>query len=52
MAKEGQRSTASEKGKGKVDDVRDLNGEKKDAKDDKISKNGTKADKDDEVEEG
>ncbi|QKX58525.1 uncharacterized protein TRUGW13939_05649 [Talaromyces rugulosus] len=51
MAKEGQRSAASEKGKGKVDDIRDLNGQKKDAKDEKISKNGTKADKDDEVEE-
>ncbi|CRG83951.1 26S proteasome regulatory subunit rpn-1 [Talaromyces islandicus] len=51
MAKDGQRSAASEKGKGKVDDVRDLNGQKKDTKDDKISKNGTKAGKDDEVEE-
>lgn len=52
MAKDGQRSAASDKGKGKVEDVRDLNGQKKDTKDEKASKNGTKADKDDEVEEG
>jgi len=52
MAREGQRSAASEKGKGKVEDVRDLNGQKKDAKDEKIPKNGSKTAKDGEVEEG
>jgi 26S proteasome regulatory subunit N1 len=35
MAKDGERSTAANKGKGKVDDARELNGEKKDGKDEK-----------------
>lgn len=51
MAKEGQRSAAADKGKGKVDDARELNGQKKDAKDDK-TKVGKKEDKDDELQEG
>jgi 26S proteasome regulatory subunit N1 len=52
MAKDGERSAAADKGKGKVDDVRELNGQKKDAKDDKSSKVGKKDDKDDELPEG
>lgn len=51
MAKEGQRSAAADKGKGKVDDVRELNGQKKDAKDDKSAKPGKKEDQDDELPE-
>lgn len=51
MAKEGQRSAAADKGKGKVEDVRELNGQKRDAKDDK-TKAGKKEDKDDELQEG
>ena len=51
MAKEGQRSAAADKGKGKVEDARELNGQKKDAKDDK-TKVGKKEDKDDELQEG
>ena len=51
MAKEGQRSAAADKGKGKADDARELNGQKKDAKDDK-TKVGKKEDKDDELQEG
>lgn len=52
MAKEGQRSAAADKGKGKADDVRELNGQKKDAEDDKSSKVGNKENKDDELQEG
>jgi 26S proteasome regulatory subunit N1 len=51
MAKEGQRSAAADKGKGKAEDVRELNGQKRDAKDDK-TKAGKKEDKDDELQEG
>lgn len=52
MAKEGQRSAAADKGKGKVEDAHELkNGQKKDAKDD-ITKVGKKEDKDDELQEG
>lgn len=51
MAKEGQRSAAADKGKGKVEDARELNGQKKDAKEDK-TKVGKKEDKDDELQEG
>lgn len=52
MAKDGQRSAAADKGKGKVDDVRELNGQKTGAKDDKNSKTGKKEDKDNELQEG
>ncbi|EEH10113.1 26S proteasome regulatory subunit [Histoplasma capsulatum G186AR] len=41
MAKD-QRPNAADKGKGKVDDIRELNGEKKDAKDGKPLANGKK----------
>lgn len=50
MAKEGERSTAADKGKGKVDDVRDLPGGKKPLKEDKTQVNGKK--KDEELKEG
>lgn len=49
MANEGERSTAADKGKGKVDDVRELNG-KKSQKDEKTSAEGKK--KDEEPQEG
>jgi hypothetical protein len=51
MAKEGERPTAADKGKGKVDDVRELNGQKKDVKDEKAAADGKK-DGDDEPQEG
>jgi len=41
MAKEGERS-AADKGKGKVNDVRELNGEKKGVKEEKPTANGKK----------
>lgn len=41
MAKD-ERPSAADKGKGKVDDVRELNGEKKDVKDGKPLTNGKK----------
>lgn len=41
MAKD-ERAGAADKGKGKVDDVRELNGEKKGAKDVKKTANGKK----------
>lgn len=50
MAKEGDRSAPADKGKGKVDDVKDLPGGKKPQKDDKSAPNGKK--KEDEVKEG
>ncbi|KAJ5194756.1 uncharacterized protein N7498_008194 [Penicillium cinerascens] len=43
MANEGERSTAADKGKGKVDDVRELNG-KKPQKDEKTTEDGKKKD--------
>lgn len=51
MAKEGERPTAADKGKGKVDDARELNGQKKDIKDEKTrgKKDGKK---DEEPQEG
>lgn len=49
MANEGERSTAADKGKGKVDDVRELNG-KKPQKDEKTTEDGKK--KDEEPQEG
>lgn len=42
MAKEGDRSTAADKGKGKVEDVKDLPGGKKPEKDDKSAADGKK----------
>ncbi|KAL1990812.1 hypothetical protein VTN49DRAFT_5815 [Thermomyces lanuginosus] len=52
MAKEGERPTgAAEKGKGKVEDARELNGPRKNAKDDKAPANGKKNDKKDEPQE-
>ncbi|KAK2766933.1 proteasome regulatory particle base subunit [Arachnomyces sp. PD_36] len=42
MAKEDERPTAAEKGKGKADDSRELNGDKKDTKDKKPAANGKK----------
>lgn len=48
MAKEGERSTAADKGKDKVNDVRELNGSKKTQNEDKKGANGKK----DEPEEG
>ncbi|KAL1967911.1 hypothetical protein VTN77DRAFT_2328 [Rasamsonia byssochlamydoides] len=48
MAKEGERPTAADKGKGKVDDVRELNGQKKDLKDEKNATHGKKDGKKDE----
>lgn len=50
MAKEGDRSTAADKGKGKVDDVKDLPGGKKPQKDDKSAADGKK--KEEEPKEG
>lgn len=49
MANEGERSTAADKGKGKVEDVSELNG-KKPQDDDKAAPDGKK--KDDEPQEG
>lgn len=49
MAKEDERPTAAEKGKGKADDSRELNGDKKDAKEKKPTANGKK---DEEPQEG
>lgn len=49
MANEGERSTAADKGKGKVEDVSELNG-KKPQNDDKTATDGKK--KDDEPQEG
>lgn len=51
MAKEGERPTAADKGKGKVDDIRELNGQKKDVKDEKTAASGKK-DGDAEPQEG
>ncbi|KAL2006185.1 hypothetical protein VTN00DRAFT_9839 [Thermoascus crustaceus] len=42
MAKEGERSGAADKGKGKVNDVRELNGDKKGVKEEKPTANGKK----------
>ncbi|RMJ28510.1 26S proteasome regulatory subunit [Aspergillus sp. HF37] len=42
MAREGDRSSAADKGKGKVDDVKDLPGGKKPQKDDKSAADGKK----------
>lgn len=50
MAKEDERPTAAEKGKGKADDSPELNGDKKDAKDKKPVADGKK--KDEEPQEG
>lgn len=41
MANEGERSNAADKGKGKIDDIRELNG-KKSQKDEKPSAEGKK----------
>lgn len=49
MANEGERSTSADKGKGKVEDVRELNG-KKAQKDEKATADGKK--KDEEPQEG
>jgi 26S proteasome regulatory subunit N1 len=49
MAKETERPTAADKGKGKVDDVRELNGERKSTKDEI---NGKKDGKKEEPKEG
>lgn len=49
MANEGERSTSADKGKGKVEDVRELN-PKKPQKDDKTAADGKK--KDEEPQEG
>lgn len=49
MANEGERSTSADKGKGKVEDVRELNG-KKSQKDEKTTADGKK--KDEEPHEG
>ena len=49
MANEGERSISADKGKGKVDDIRELNG-KKPQKDEKTPAEGKK--KDDEPQEG
>ncbi|KAL2864672.1 proteasome regulatory particle base subunit RPN1 [Aspergillus lucknowensis] len=49
MAKEGERSAPADKGKGKVDDVKDLAGGKKDKPEEKTQANGKR--KDDEPEE-
>lgn len=49
MANEGERSTSADKGKGKVDDVRELNG-KKPQTDEKATAEGKK--KDEEPQEG
>lgn len=50
MAKEGDRSTAADKGKGKVDDVKDLPGGKKPQKDEKSAADEKK--KEEEPKEG
>ncbi|KAL2000043.1 hypothetical protein VTN02DRAFT_3625 [Thermoascus thermophilus] len=42
MAKEGERSGAADKGKGKVNDVRELSGDKKGVKEEKPTANGKK----------
>jgi 26S proteasome regulatory subunit N1 len=42
MAKESERPTAGDKGKGKVADSRELNGEKKHARNEKTVLNGKK----------
>ena len=52
MAKETERPTAADKGKGKVDDVRELNGERKSTKDEKNIVNGKKDGKKEEPKEG
>jgi 26S proteasome regulatory subunit N1 len=52
MAKETERPTAADKGKGKVDDVRELNGERKSNKDEKNAVNGKKDGKKEEPKEG
>jgi 26S proteasome regulatory subunit N1 len=49
MANEGERSTSADKGKGKVEDVRELNG-KKPQGDEKVPAEGKK--KDEEPQEG
>lgn len=49
MANEGERPTSADKGKGKVEDVRELNG-KKPQKDEKKTEDGKK--KDEEPQEG
>lgn len=51
MAKETERPTAADKGKGKVDDVRELNGERKSTKDEKNAVNGKKDGKKEEPKE-
>jgi 26S proteasome regulatory subunit N1 len=50
MAKEGERSAPADKGKGKVDDVKDLAGGKKDKPEEKTQANSKQ--KDDEPQEG
>jgi 26S proteasome regulatory subunit N1 len=50
MAKEGERSAPADKGKGKVDDVKDLPGAKKTQNDEKPQANGKK--KEEESKEG
>lgn len=50
MAKEGERSAAADKGKGKAEDVKELPGGKKVQKDEKQQANGKK--KDEEPKEG
>jgi hypothetical protein len=50
MAREGDRSASADKGKGKVDDVKDLPGGKKPQKDDKSAADGKK--KEEEPKEG
>jgi 26S proteasome regulatory subunit N1 len=53
MAKEGERPTAADKGKGKVDDARELKGQKRDVKDEKNATQGKKdGKKDEEPQEG
>lgn len=51
MAKEGDRSTAADKGKGKVEDVKDLPGGKKPEKDDKSAADGKKKEEEPKEEE-
>jgi hypothetical protein len=50
MAKEGERSAPADKGKGKVDDIKDLAGGKKDKPEEKTQASGKQ--KDDEPQEG
>lgn len=50
MAKEGEKSAPADKGKGKVDDVKDIPGAKKDKPEDKTQANGKQ--KDDSPEDG